>query len=270
MPAGSPRGGRLTFICLSWLLLLGTLAGCTSPAPAIERPSSPEALIWNHPYPNLTIIVEYVEGFEPSQVALREMVATLEEVTDKRAILLTEPALIPNLTHDPGRAWSRDELWEIYRKHDREHGRGRGDTAFLFVSYLDGLTDNGARGLRIHNNLFLFYEGVRADYAFGAAPRVGAENNERRVLTHELGHALGLVNCGIPMLTPREHPDGDCHSTEEQSVMRAGIEDWKVDVDAATGQENTLAPLRFTAADLRDLAAFREKGRDEATRAGRT
>lgn len=265
---------RVTLLC-AWVLLAAAMSGCASPvlSPAIRpQPSTPQALLWGHPYPNLTIVVAYVEGFEPSEAALQEMMTILEEVTDKETIVLEGPTILSNHSNDPHRAWSNEDLNEMHRQHNRNYEHGQGSTAYLFVTYLDGLLDDDpsdddwARGAAIENDVFLFYEGIRANYAGGAVPRFGAENMERHVLMHELGHALGLVNCGIPMLTEREAGNSDCHSTEKESVMTPGIEDWKSDADAMIGRDSTLAPLHFTAADMRDLIAYRDAGRNAFAR----
>lgn len=77
---------------------------------------------------------------------------------------------------------------------------------------------------------------------------------ERAVLVHEYGHLLGLVDCGLPMQTPRADPDLPCHSRNRESVMSAlgpsrSADQWLL-------RDGTGPVWRFDEHDWRDIRAY--------------
>jgi hypothetical protein len=76
---------------------------------------------------------------------------------------------------------------------------------------------------------------------------------ERAILLHELGHTLGLVNRGVPMLVDREAEAHSGHSTNPNSVMYPSLQ------IAASGLVLQSIPHGFDRDDLADLAAHRER-----------
>ncbi len=83
---------------------------------------------------------------------------------------------------------------------------------------------------------------------------------ERSVWVHELGHLLGLVDNGTPMLTPREDPDHPKHDLNQECVMY-----WAAERQNAIQQlamklvETDIAYLDFDDACLTDIAAVRDE-----------
>jgi hypothetical protein len=77
---------------------------------------------------------------------------------------------------------------------------------------------------------------------------------EQSVFVHELGHVLGLVNLGTPMVTPHEdtHPDRRGHSNNQGSVMY-----WAVETSAIGNILGQNPPDDFDNNDRADLRARR-------------
>lgn len=243
-----------------------SLAGCLVPPPSgsYSLPSVPETLLWGSPYPNLTIRVDHLHGRAPSSTALETMVATLHDVTDKRAIVLQPQRVITGVEGDPRRVWNPETLDDFHEAQFGEHSHVVNGTAFLHVVYLDGVywPDDGPDskktiGLHSGADIYIFVDYIRNE---GSVRPIAADRVERSVLIHELGHALGLVNCGVPMLTPREAAEV-CHSTNPDSVMYPYARDDQLNALLDHAQEGDWIPYTFDADDLRDLESFRRQGR---------
>lgn len=224
------------------------------------EPEKSIALLLPWPFPDLVVRVDHVEGRAPSPLALEALLQTLREVTGKERIELDGPHVVGGATPDGGHRWT-------YQAAEDEHDRIRGDghahhegvAAHLHVTYLHGTLrkdDVHVFGFNSGQDIFLFIDEIR-----GAGPYhdPAADRVERAVLIHELGHALELVGCGVPMIRP--HDDGSCHSRNEESVMHA----W-ADADVAStlidlAREGGAIHYKFDHDDLADLAAFVGRGR---------
>ena len=266
---GGP-GGRLALA----LLLLALLAGCVGPrqedAPDYRRLQS-EALLTRVPFPALVVEVDYAKGREPSPLALDALMATLAEVADKEEIVLLPPRQLPDEPRFRGEAvWTTDEAYAVHAAFF-DSGPvstvrfGQGRNATLHVLYLNGHDGgnggDGAYGFQHYNVAYLFPDRIRdgTPVASDAAPRfpnLAADRIERAVLVHEVGHALGLVDRGAPMLHERLTEDG-AHSRYKGSVMYPSLHGTFAVLDPLLGEDST--PYRFDRYDLADLAAVRQR-----------
>lgn len=172
-----------------------------------------EAYLLNSPYDQLRIVARFAPGAPPSKLGLDGLVVRASEMTLKRAIHLDELTPLTGWAAEE-RAWTVADLYRMVRSESIiPRGQyGEGTTAIFEVFYLDGNGPDSAGGMELDGRAFIF-DGGRTD----AVP-IAREQFERRTVIHEFGHAIGLVNCGLPMLTPREDPGSPCHSTGD-SVM---------------------------------------------------
>lgn len=247
--------GRLPLVALLILALAGCLQPDASPEEA-RRPTAAERLARAEPHPHLVVDVMYVAERAPSPVALEALLETLQEETDKASVTLLEPREISGYTPREGHRWSNEELDAFLDEHAQPETELGNDTVRLVVVYLEGGGPGAELGLAGGLDIFVFPDFTRETVPGG--PRASTEQGgklERRILIHELGHALGLVGCGAPMLTPRS--SGGCHSVNEASVMHA---DLPADLASALRdavEEGSGIPYRFDADDRADLAALR-------------
>lgn len=260
------------------LLLAAVLtAGCFSATQPRDDPlllTREAAILWSVPYPKLLVEVDYLPGSPPSTFALDNLAAVAKAQTLKREVRVLPPVEIADEgLRRKGESWT---LEEIYRVHEATFSSGapwrlgQGDTAFLHVIYLDSLLEyeyNGkstaAVGLSSRNVIYVF----RSDAVLDDGPlrevrdpRSGTPMQQVRetgTLLHELGHAMGLVNNGIPMVRPHNDPEDPAHSRNPESIMSGG---WDIVSEfrmrAARGDEPS---LRFDDDDLADLEAFRNR-----------
>lgn len=225
-------------------------AGCvtTAPPPAVDAP-------WVNPFllPGQHVIlqVDAVPGMVPPASLLEDVRQLMDEVGTPTSIEVSE-SLAPASSHD---------LPEILDAHSRlysgdDHWR-RGDGAVLHLLVFDGNYTGGAFvGLHVTTLplLVVFPETVASHSLYVMELDVGKAQGGavRSIISHEYGHVLGLVGCGLPETTP--HGDGTCHSHAERSVMYPGVHDAS---DVATwALDDDMQPVwRFDADDWADIRA---------------
>lgn len=229
--------------------LAGTLlAGCAKPGPA-QPPFAARDYASGERYARLIVEIDAVQGHEPDDSALNVLKTRIGE-------RLTKPdgTTVEVRTFASGQdSYSVKDLRRLESAHRSHAVEGR--TAVLYVLYLDGHSDQdtaSGKVLGVHyatTSIAIFKESIRSS---GGLPGVlfGSRDVEEAVLVHEFGHAIGLVNNGVPMV--RGHEDGEHpgHSTNEQSVMY-----WAVENTLGLSEFFNSIPDDFDSDDVADLRA---------------
>jgi hypothetical protein len=228
--------------------------------------SLPEAYIQAAPYPHLVIEVDAVDGWAPRAETATQIPASLESILAKPAGV----EAILDETLPPGASdgvWTFAELDALAAETlDLEVDV---DTVKMHVLFLDGrymAEDPNAviLGLAWHRSeIAIFAETIdqlcRGQVGPGLEERLCA-GTERSVWVHEIGHLLGLVDNGIPMLTSREDPDHAHHDINEDCVMFWAAErENAVQKLAMQLQDLDIAYLDFDDACLADIADVRDQ-----------
>lgn len=243
------------------LLALPALAGCVQPGLLFSTgPDLATSLVKDEPYPELVVEIDHAPGREPCPGTVQALKTNLQFTTAKERVRVARPTEIPLQGGDH----DNDELVLIH-KRTTDHGptgrdHGSGVSAHLHVVFLDGnaASDNGghAAGRTIYDYgvVFIFRDAFDHVYRNDDGRRVSAVCDvERTVMLHELGHALGIVDRGVPQTEDREHPAHPGHSMNPNSVMYPRIS------FASDGRLLQELPVSFDATDLADLAAFRNR-----------
>lgn len=128
--------------------------------------------------------------------------------------------LIPDQGRDNYSAQTIVNLANQYRRGTNTENMGN-----LWVVFLDGYFLDNDDSLRT-NVLGINVTGTSITAIFKPVitSSGGVLPSQRRfveqsTVVHELGHALGLVNGGVPMATPHEDPDHKAHCTNNDCVM---------------------------------------------------
>lgn len=224
------------------------LVGCISPGADLSDLSRIERLLWGVAE-QVVIEIDYVAEREPSALALDALDETLRKTTSKDIVLVGPGSASLSRAESPSHEWTRDMLVSFAREN-----KDRQSAAYLHVLYVDGHYGS-ALGVNFGDTSFVFMDQITNLGSFPLKRNIAPGDAERSVLIHEVGHALGLVNNGVPMVKPHEHPEDDGHSNNRDSVMWPTADTY-AGMLAMIGADEPL-PYAFDADDLADLAAFR-------------
>ncbi len=263
---GSGSGGATTSSDPSSDPSTGDSASSTTGSD-VDPPIGPADFIRSAPYSRLVLEVDAARGWAPRAEAMTEIPAALAAILDKpdgvEAIL--DQTLDP-VGSDHG--WTFSELNALAEATlDLEVDA---DTVKMHVLFLDGYyvgddPDAVILGLAWgRTKLAVFGQTIatscQGQVGAGLEERLCA-GTERSVWVHEIGHLLGLVDNGTPMITEREDPDHPHHDLNEECVMYWAAERQNaVQHLASRLTDSDIAYLDFDDACLADLAAVRDGG----------
>lgn len=198
------------------------------------------------PARRLVIEITYVSGRKPSQDSIDHLVSILRRETVKNdGIITTFDDPIP-----AGRdSYSLKDLADLEARYRRLHSSG--SVATIWIASLNGsyAGGSGVLGLAYHATAAAIFEDQIQD---AATLFISAGAIERSVITHEMGHLLGLINIGYQSASDHEDPQHPHHSKYKTSVMYWAIEDMSIAAILSGGP-----PDDFDQYDRADLAALR-------------
>jgi hypothetical protein len=200
------------------------------------------------PYDHVVVEVDYVVSWEPGAEELDRIVATVEDLCNKPGGV--DVIVDDELPAQGSPAWSvaaADDLEAAYRDRYRDADDG---TAVIYALWLDGHSDRDnsdaqVLGYAVHGSSLVMYgETIDANSGGLLSPPIAPV-----VAAHEVGHLLGLVNTGTPMVDDHEDPDHRAHDVNDGCLMYWAVETSNV-VDMLLGGEPD-----FDAACRADVAA---------------
>jgi hypothetical protein len=237
-------------------LLLVALPGCFDGLLGGLTAAGPTDYLRGSTYTKWVIEVDYATGHAPSDDLLSFLHDRLAAVVDKPEGV--EFRLGESLT-DADRSWTDDDLRSYAASHADESTGGQQVVLHLLFLAGHSSADNGdgkVLGVTFgHGPIAIFAATV--DHACDAnpLPHLGCSVPAvyKSVVLHEFGHALGLVNNGIPMV--KDHEAKSCnganpkaHSANQNSVMFCTV-------DTSAVIALSAPPSSFDADDLADLHA---------------
>ena len=203
-------------------------------APGILSPSQSSEVV---------VELRQQSGANPDQASIDHVTSVLRNVAQK-TVTPTQAAAIGG----GAKGWSADELRALGGS-GLAQGSGRAVIHLLFVHGTFG-GDDSVLGVAVRGDTAaIFVDQVHA----AATPLVGSSGIEVAVVTHEVGHLLGLVD--LFLHTGRQDPGHPGHSTNQKSVMY-----WAVESDIVAQLLQGGPPREFDSADLADLATIRTSG----------
>lgn len=238
--------------------LLAVLAsGCATMAFPLPDATIPlPAAILGPGTDTLLVEVAAVAGRAPLPGTLDHLRTTLANVTGK-AVVVTGPTVL----QPQGGAYGERDLERIHEATAffSEGGFLDGRRVVLRVLYLDGrmAADDEehstlGRSLMADGVIAIFRDSYSSAYRVANGTKAPAvADMDRHVLLHEVGHALGLVGNGAPMVRDRMAPDNPGHSRSPESVMY--FHPPMTPDQRVSGKVSAT----FDQDDLADLAAFR-------------
>ncbi|MCA1818987.1 MAG: hypothetical protein LC620_02865 [Halobacteriales archaeon] len=153
-------------------------------------------------------------------------------------------------------SWSDGDVQSFAAQH--KSVATEGTTVATHLLFLTGHSEHDSGSARVlgatygHDLIAIFSQSVQAGCTL-PAPVCTPEPYFQAVLVHEFGHALGLVDNGVPMV--HDHEAATCnnqpdhhHSSNQNSVMYCQVESSAITLLSRT-------PTDFDAADKEDLRA---------------
>jgi hypothetical protein len=198
----------------------------------------------------MVVEVDWLVGaghdYRPPPSVLTYLEQRLAERLTKPGGITVEFGSAVNLTKA---AYGASDLRDLERT--ARSARTGGDTAAVWVLFANKYADGASVvGVAYSGSaVAVFAQTIEEATSFG----VGVETIERVTLLHELGHLLGLVNGGTPMVTPHEDAAHRGHSSNDRSIMHWAVESDVVSV--ITGGRIDL-DNPFDANDIADLRAI--------------
>jgi hypothetical protein len=224
-------------------------------------------LVRGEPYAAMVVEIDAVPGMEPFTQNVNRLPAVLDELVDKPAGIAVElDGQLDSLGADY--AWTFGELTALAEaSFDRELPSGSIGIHILFV---DGHSaEDTGEGVILglawgHTHVAMFKQTIEKYCASTAIPPLLREDlcrgAELSIWIHELGHVLGLVDNGLPMVEPHRDAEHGAHDQSDDCVMY-----WAYQGEALfdTLAERLISGgndvLPFDQACLADLAAERAR-----------
>lgn len=217
-------------------------------------------------FAKLVLEVDSVAGFEPREASANAIVSQLQALLAKGGgITVAKQSGLPSKGAD--HAWTFEELDALAK--ETFDAAVPADTIKMHALFLDGHSADDTSGGKVlglawaQTHLVIFKktieDGCRAGLTGLLAEKV-CEDAEKGVWLHEVGHLLGLVNNGLPMVTPHADADHPAHDASEGCVMF-----WAYETGGLLDELRTRvtggnsSPLEFDAQCKADLAAVRDR-----------
>lgn len=223
-----------------------------------EVGSVPETYIHGEAHSRLVFEVDSVEGVAPRADATGYVVEELSAVVDKPdGIEFVTDGTIESRGAD--HVWTFDELETLAgEQFDMEV---EDEVVKIHVMYVDGSYENeNTLGVAWGNRHLTMFADVVDDSCDRPLVRDRlCRFAESSVLLHEVGHVIGLVDNGIPMVEDHEDSEHDAHDESDECVMYWAYEGTQIiDVLAARLGDSSPA-LTFDDACEADIAAIRDR-----------
>lgn len=213
---------------------LFVFSGCTSTSGQNENEGpgvGPE--LFSPELEFLTIEVDYAQGAEPytGSVALASDIWDLFRVNAERVFEGTETAVhvpstlddMENLGEMTDQEFTVEDILDIAEQH--RDSQNTENTIAFYVVWLPGYFHDGDEvltgvlGVSLGNTgIIAMFKPVIESTEMPLFPSV-APFVEQSTLIHEFGHAIGLVNNGIPIVDDHHDEEHGAHCTNQDCVM---------------------------------------------------
>jgi len=180
--------------------------------------SSSNDLLSDDTFKSLVIELVYVEGLKPSQNTIDNFVSFLNARTFKPNGITIETRAIPSTGKT---SYTIQDIITIEDAHRTQYNTN--NQIAVWMLFIDGASANTTNsstvlGTAYRNTSFVIFEETIHDLS-NSAFEPNRTLLETTVITHELGHLLGLTNFGSNMVENHEDPEHSKHCNIESCLM---------------------------------------------------
>lgn len=264
-----PAPPRAALLALTALLVAcggGGGGGGTGPGPdVVIATQRSRDYLRSDGFGRLVLELDRVAGFEPRSANVDDVETRLAALVDKpQGVEVVLDGTIASRGTD--HRWTFAELQVLAAATD-DLSVPAGTTK-MHVLFVDGAYDSGPSGGTVlgiawaQQHLVVFKQTVEELCVAASLPALGnqvCQDAELVIWLHEIGHVLGLVDIGLPMITPHEDPQHPGHDSDPDCIMYWAYEgDGLITrvLDDLLQTGNTT--LSFDANCLADVAAVRD------------
>ncbi|MBO6522950.1 MAG: hypothetical protein JJ971_03925 [Balneolaceae bacterium] len=218
-----------SLLFLSTILFLGACTESSGPdddnpgqnfSHTLSTGASANDFLSSDNFTTLNIEIDYVEGFRPSQSAIDNLEAFLEQRLNKPGGVSV--SLDDAISSPQNDSFTAQEIYALEQTHRDTYSDGNTISAYFII--LDGAyeTEN-VLGVAYYNTSMALFEEVIQENT-GGFGQPSASTVEASVLMHEFGHILGLVNIGTEPVKDHEDPENEAHCDVESCLMYWAIQ----------------------------------------------
>lgn len=178
---------------------------------------SANAILSDNTFDKLTIEIGYMQGFSLTNTAQQEVIGFLEEHIRKSQGIEIIQTEIPSQNKS---TYSTQDLRAIENDH-RQIFPAENELS-IWVSIVNAKNQNESVVGVAYQNLSASLMGGTISDNSGGIGQASRSSIEATILMHELGHLLGLVNIGTPMVN--DHQSNGNHCDNEDCLMYFAVE----------------------------------------------
>lgn len=175
-------------------------------------------------FKNLAIEIAYVTNFAPTETAVSNFVALLNERCHKDNINI----VYKELASPKKDSLTIEEIFELEKENRTVYNNG--DTLGLYIYFSDATASSDkpsedlvTLGAVYRNTSMVIYEATIRNLA-SKSSLISTSTVEAATLNHEAGHLFGLVDLGTASINEHEDPDAKSHCNEQSCLMRAELQ----------------------------------------------
>lgn len=217
-----------------FLFLLGTalLAGCRKellitndtggPNTAVDKQpvgQSAAALLSANPYTAIALEIQYAPGMKPQEASVNNLLAFLNRYLNKPGGI----TIVQKQVGSVGMATAgTDDLTKFTDQYRAVYTEGNTIAVYLIFADADYATKD-VIGIAYRNTAIAIFEKTIQSKT-GGLNQASLVKAESGTLMHEMGHLLGLVNYGTPMVKAHEDSAHKGHCSNSSCLMYYAIQ----------------------------------------------
>lgn len=216
------------------LMLLITITACGKiPTFRLKSSLEPQNVSAIYGSARISVKVFYEPGAEPytDQIATFKSFDLLHKNLDElfkgrsNRPMIIVPRSLSEMTQIPSSSKTTWTLEEVINLSKTQDASGSADSSNFNIFFLNGVSKENSSAIGFHisetNVIAIFKDVIKstASSSLSLAQPLVPKYVEQATLVHEMGHALGLVDNGVPMHTPHQDTEHKAHCSNQNCVM---------------------------------------------------